>query len=105
MRSDIAELISITNTPNEFGGWEEASVLRRPVFCKIESVTRAEFFEAAKTGLKPEFRIVVFSGDYNGETECIYNGKTYSIYRTYHGNGDDVELYVEEKAGVTNGGS
>lgn len=102
MRSDTIDLISVTRTQNAFGGWEETQTTST-VPCKVDSVTRAEFFDAAKIGLKPEWRFTVFSGDYSGETECLYGGKQYSIYRTYHADGDYMELYVEAKAGVTNG--
>lgn len=102
MRSDVIELVTVTRTQNDIGAWAE-TVTRRQVMCKVESVTRAEFFDAAQTGLKPEYRFTVFAGDYTGELEAVYNGTVYSIYRTYHGTGDQVELYVESKAGVTHG--
>jgi hypothetical protein len=42
----------------------------------------------------------VFFGDYDGERLLEYNGKRYGIYRTYHGRGDQIELYVERKGGT-----
>lgn len=102
MRSDVIQLVTLSRTQNAFGGWAETVTLRQ-VMCKVESVTRAEFFSAAQTGLKPEYRFTLFAGDYGGETECVYNDVRYAVYRTYHGAGDIVELYVETKAGVTNG--
>lgn len=102
MRSDVLVLVSVTRTQNEFGGWVETPAARQ-VPCRVDSVTRAEFFDAAAIGLKPEWRFTVFSGDYSGEIECMYQGKPYSIYRTYHADGDYMELYVEAKAGVTHG--
>lgn len=72
------------------------------VFCQVESVTRAEFFEGGRNGLNPEFRMSMFSGDYNGERLLMYNGNTYSIYRTFIAKNDIIELYVERKGG-TNG--
>ena len=44
----------------------------------------------------------MFFGDYNGEKLLSYNGQTYSVYRTYQGKNDTIELYVERKGG-TNG--
>lgn len=102
-KSDVLSLLSIARTQNSFGGWEE-TVTPRQVFCKVESVSRAEYFESAKIGLRPDYRFVVFGADYNGETECEYNGTVYAIYRTYHRDTDYIELYAEEKAGATNGG-
>lgn len=102
MRSTFINLRSVTRTQNAFGGWTETPV-SRTVPCKVESVTRAEFFEAAKAGLRPQWRFTVFGGDYHGETEIEYQGKAYAIYRTYQAEGDYLELYVEAKVGVTNG--
>lgn len=102
MRSDVVELISATRTQNSFGGWVE-TLTSKEVPCKVSSVTRAEFFDAAKIGLRPEWRLTVFAGDYDGETTCRFRGKVYGIYRTYLAEGDYMELYVEGKAGVTDG--
>lgn len=102
MRSDIISLVSVTREQNSFGGWTETQT-SRVVPCAVESVNRSEFFEAAKVGMRPEWRFTVFGGDYQGETECEYQGKAYSVYRTYHADGDYIELYVQAKVGVTNG--
>lgn len=101
-KSDTISLVTVTRTQNAFGGWVE-TVTPRQVICRVESISRAEFFEAAKLGLKPEYRFVVFFADYDGETECEYSGKLYSIYRVYHRDTDYIELYAEAKVGVTDG--
>ena len=44
----------------------------------------------------------MFFGDYCGERDVVYHGKAYSVYRTYKGRKDEIELYVERKGG-TNG--
>jgi SPP1 family predicted phage head-tail adaptor len=100
-RSEVITLLGETQTQNEFGVLvpERTS---RDIFCQVDSVTRAEFFEGGRNGLNPEFRFTIFFGDYDGERECIYNGKPYSIYRTYHAKTDALELYAERKGGVNN---
>lgn len=100
-RSNVITLLSITWTQDEFGVWRE-NITEREVFCSVDSVTRAEFFEGGRNGLNPQFRITMFFGDYDGETMLIYNGSTYSVYRTYQARDDTLELYVERKGG-TNG--
>lgn len=100
-RSNVLTLVGSTKTQNAFGVWEEKRT-ERDVFCQVDSVTRAEFFEGGRNGLNPEFRFTMFFGDYEGERECIFNGKTYAVYRTYHARTDEIELYVERKGG-TNG--
>lgn len=91
-------LLATTKTQNDYGVWVEAQTSRN-VFCQVDSVTRAEFFEGGRNGLNPEFRMKMFFGDYEGEKLLIYNGNTYSIYRTYQGRNDTIELYVERKGG------
>lgn len=100
-RSEVLILLSVTKYQNQFGVWEK-TITERKVFCQVDSVTRAEFFEAGRNGLNPEFRFTLFSPDYKGEESCVYKGKSYSIYRTYHARTDEIELYVERKGG-TNG--
>ena len=100
-RSDVITLVSETREQDAHGIWRSAT-RRKKIFCQVNSVTRAEFFEGGRNGLNPEYVFTVFFGDYSDEEMLIYNGKTYSIYRTYRGRGDELELYAERK-GVTNG--
>lgn len=97
----VLTLIAQTNTKNEYGVTQK-TVSPRNVFCKVQSVTRTEFFEGGRNGLNPEFQFTVFSGDYDGETLCEYNGNSYGIYRVYRTDDDYIELYAERKGG-TNG--
>ena len=100
-RSEQITLLATATTQSEFGVWEE-SYTPTTVFCQVDSVTRAEFFDAGRNGLNPEFRMTMFRWDYDGQRLLEYNGQTYSVYRTYFARDDTVELYVERKGG-TNG--
>lgn len=100
-RSTPIMLLSTTKAQDAYGVWVE-SPTSRMVFCQVDSVTRAEFFDGGRNGLNPEYRMTMFFGDYNGEKLLFYNGQTYSVYRTYQGKNDTIELYVERKGG-TNG--
>lgn len=100
-RSTPITLISETNTQDANGVWRSTRTTR-DVFAQVDSVTRSEFFEAGRNGLNPEFRFTLFAGDYEGEREVEYNGKSYGIYRTYFARTDVIELYAERKGG-TNG--
>ena len=97
-RSNVISLVSTNQTQDAFGVWRQTET-KRDVFCQVYSVTRAEFFEAGRSGLNPEYRFTLFAGDYNGESIVIFNGKAYSVYRTYHARTDEIELYVERKGG------
>lgn len=98
-RSEVITLVSTVKTQDAFGVWRIAPSLR-DVFCQVNSVTRAEFFEGGRNGLNPEYRFTMFAGDYEGEQTVIYNGLSYSVYRTYHARTDTLELYVERKGGT-----
>lgn len=98
-RSNVINLISTTKEQDENGVWRETTS-RRMVFCNVSSVTASEFFEGGRNGLNPQFRMVMFFGDYQGETILEYNGATYAIYRTYQRGTDELELYVERKGGA-----
>lgn len=100
-RSNVVTLLSTVYTQDEFGVWRE-KITERDVFCSVDSVTRAEFFDGGRNGLNPEFRITMFFGDYQGETLVKFNDKTYSVYRTFLGRNDTLELYVQREGG-TNG--
>ena len=100
-RSEVITLIAITRTQDANGVWRE-SESSRDVFCQVDSVTRAEFFDGGRNGLNPEYRFTMFFGDYEGEQTAVYKGNAYAVYRTFHGRTDTIELYVERKGG-TNG--
>lgn len=100
-RSDIVNLYTDTITYDDYGVARKQRTAKE-VFCKVDSVTRAEFFEAGRQGLNPEYRVTMFFGDYNGEAVLGYKGRLYSVYRTYQAKTDVIELYVERQGG-TNG--
>lgn len=100
-RSDVCNLISTTKAQDDYGVWRDTEISRE-VFCQVDSVTRAEFFEGGRNGLNPQFRFTMFAADYEDEPIVEYNGKRYSVYRTFFGKTDNIELYVERKGG-TNG--
>ena len=103
-RSTVINLIGIERTQDEFGIWRSTPYSKQ-VYCQVQSVTQREFFEAGRNGLNPEFKFTLFFGDYNDEPVVEYNNKQYSVYRTYLGKNDTLELYVERKGGTNTNGS
>lgn len=93
-------LIPITTQKDENGVPRQLEGLPRPCFCRVESVTRAEFFDGGRSGLNPELVFTMWAGDYNDETILEYNGNRYGIYRAYRDDGDYIELYAERKGGT-----
>lgn len=98
-RSNVIYLIAYNQTQDTFGVWQK-TMDKTKVFCDVMSVSQAEWYEGSRNGLNPQFRFTVFRYDYNGEQAIEYNGKTYSIYRTYVGRNETIDLYAELKKGV-----
>ena len=99
-RSDVVKLIKITTSRDEYGATRKDKQSRE-VFCDVASVSSAEFFRAHQNNLNAQFQFKLFRYDYEGEKLLEYDGKEYSIYRTHcPRNSDDIELYVERKAGT-----
>lgn len=97
-RSIVFTLISVEREQNTFGQWVD-QITRSTVYGQISSVSQDEFFAGGANGYKPEYRITMFSPDYNDEQRCEIDGVEYSIYRVYRRRNDVVELYLERRTG------
>ena len=72
-----------------------------PVWATIRSVTRQEAADGGQRGLSPELVAVTPQVNYSGQAIAVVQGVRYGIYRTYRiPDSDQVELYLERKAGV-----
>lgn len=97
---DLIILIGETYTQNEIGDMVPAQH-ETPVWATIQSVSRQEAADGGRLGLSPELVAVTPQVNYSGETIAVVQGTRYGIYRTYRiPNSDQVELYLERKAGV-----
>ena len=101
-RSDVLKLIKTTQTQDDYGVWSPVET-GREIFCRVNYVTRTEFFEAGRNGLNPEYMFTIFEGDYDGERVAEYNGLRYAIYRVYRDRTDTLELYAERQGGTNRG--
>jgi SPP1 family predicted phage head-tail adaptor len=77
---------------NDIGDSIEIPTQPRQVFANKKSIGQTEFYQAAATGLKPEIKFEVRSLEYLGETTLSFNGREYTILRTYDKNGEITEL-------------
>lgn len=98
-RSSVISLISQTVTSDAYG-IQRTTEVKREVFCDVSSVSLSEWSEGGRLGLNPEFRMTMFAPDYNGETILEFEGVRYSIYRTYRGRNESIDLYVEKRTGT-----
>lgn len=72
------------------------SITKRDAFCKVASIGQAEFYQSYAVDVHPEAKFVLADYlDYNGETLADYNGKRYTILRTYR-TGQELELTVAQ---------
>lgn len=98
-RSEVCFLITRTHT-RDVNGIMQASETERRVFCNVQSVSAAEWFEGGRSGLNPVYRLTMFEPDYNGQEIVRFNGVRYAVYRTYHAKDNLIELYVQKEGGV-----
>lgn len=97
---DLLTLIGQTFEQDGIGQFVSTET-RTDVWAHIESVSRNEWAVAGQNGLSPSYVATTNIANYSGENVAVWKGKRYSIYRTYiKADTDDIELYLEEKAGV-----
>lgn len=73
---------------------------RKDIFGTEYSISGVEWFNAGRNGIKAQRKVVVFAPEYNGETIVELEGERYAVYRTYLAKNEQMELYLEEKAGI-----
>lgn len=72
----------------------------REVFCSVFSVSGAEFLDAGRSGIRAAYKITMYAPDYAGEEIAELDGTRFAVYRTYLAKNEQIELYLEKKAGV-----
>jgi SPP1 family predicted phage head-tail adaptor len=88
---DVITIVSITYTENDMGDSIQVKS-ERQVFANKKSIRQNEFYQAAVTDFRPEIMFEVRTSEYQGEKRLTWNGKDYSIIRTYDKNGEIIEL-------------
>lgn len=97
---DVLTLIDETYTQDDIGQFV-AQETQTEVWAHITSVSRNEWAVAGQNGLSPAYVATTHVSNYSGESVAVWKGKRFSIYRSYLKDGtDDIELYLEEKAGT-----
>ena len=94
IRDDVCYLV--TESPNDRGLFAPAELTERMVYCRVESVTSADFWRAQTAGV--DLSIVFVLSDfleYQGEKLIRHGDKYYNVIRTYV-NGREIEISCEE---------
>lgn len=82
--TDICTLIAQKKSKGGDGYTDTDAETAREVLCSVcDGVTRSEFYEAYKAGLKLTLTVEIHEGDYNAERLLEHDGKRYQIIRTY----------------------
>lgn len=78
----------------------------RTVFAAVRSISRAEFVAAGQMGMTPTWQLTMFAPDYELEDLVAFTPpgsdteKRYSVYRTYRGRNEELELYLQTEVGT-----
>ena len=102
--TDVDDLVSLIAQSYTVAsdGQQIAAETARDVWASISSVSRSEWHSAALDGLQAELVVTTPAVNYAGEKIAEVHGVRYGVYRTYFPKESDmVELYLENKAGVT----
>lgn len=95
------DLIAVVTEKDSLNQVVEKTRTTATVFGEVSSISQTEFFSGGRMGLQPSLKVTIYGFEYNDEPIVKWNGKIYSVYRTYAVNGSDkLELYLEEKGGT-----
>lgn len=98
MRDVSCKLISTTYKEDNKGVKKPIGTVEREIpIIKTEDIYATEYYEASQAGHKPTLRIRISALNYEGETELIYMGITYTIIRTSEPYADEIVLICERK--------
>lgn len=89
-------------TEDEIGNQIPVDPIETIVLCGLKSVTRAEHYAAAANGLQPEMLFIVNRYEYDGQKEVEFEGKRYTVIRSYTidkvkeiGNFENIEIVCQ----------
>lgn len=93
-------LISYVSKQDESGfEADKPKEIRRKVWCKVESASGREFARMGQNNIRPQRRVTLWANEYDEQDTVELEGKKYGVYRTFQPNPEEIELYLERKAG------
>lgn len=94
LRDDVIMLVK--EIPAAHGVFDKPMEKQKEVFCRVQSVSRSEFWRAKQNGLEPQFIFTLSEyADYHDEKIVLYHEKRYRVIRTYVTD-HEIELEVGE---------
>ena len=91
-------LIGETIEEDEIGNQRPVET-RTTILCSVKSAGRNDFYSGAAAGLRPEYVFTVHAYEYGGERIVEFEGKRYSVIRTYQVGAEEIELTAERVIG------
>lgn len=91
-------LIGETIEEDEIGNQRPVET-RTMILCSVKSAGRNDFYSGAAAGLRPEYVFTVHAYEYSGERLVEFEGKRYSVIRTYQVDFEEMELVCERVVG------
>lgn len=98
---DICTLLTIKEERGSRGESLPGEITEREIFCSRLKINQSEFYKAHQEGLRSDLCLLVDWQEYEGEEQLKYNNRTYKIYRVYERGDSYIELYCNERAGVS----
>lgn len=101
MRIKNTQITIITEQrTQDSSGFSTITETERTAWAAVDSITGSEFSSAGQLNIQPSLRATVWAFEYNGETIIKIGTVRYGVYRTYQRSTDEIELYLERKAGA-----
>ena len=89
-------LIKYSVEPDDIGN-QKPKKETKTILCDIESTTRTEFYNYGDAELRPEYVAIINSCEYDNEVEAEFEGRQYTITRTYKADRDLMELTLSRR--------
>lgn len=84
----------ISEDPSAHGAFDKPRETTRMCYCRVESVTRSEYYKAKEHNAEPLFVFVLSEfADYCGEKIVLFRGERYRVIRSFTKN-NAVQLTV-----------
>lgn len=100
MRDSVLTILTETTTTNA-EGFEIKTETAVDVPCTLKSVSRSEFYAAYAQGLNPEAVFVVHNSVWEGQRHLQFEGKNYTVIRSYERNDEYVEITARKRNATT----
>ena len=82
--SKAAAIRFVSESRKAHGVHEATTKKTRLVLCTVKRVRQSEYYEAHNAGFSPELQFdLTAAEDYHDESSLIYEGREYSIIRTF----------------------